>query len=430
MAHITLVTAGSRGDIQPYIALGMGLQNAGHKATLATHGIYAGWITAHGLGIYPVEGDPVAMAQGQAGRQWMETGRRGIDLLRGFGDFMRPILREATSDLLAACAASDLILFSGTTFFAAYSVAKKLDLPFVQAYLQPVTPTRAFPSLVYPTRFKGGGLFNYATHAVGGQLFWQMMRPLLNDIRREQLGLRPFSFGGPFLSMLRRRLPVIHGYSPTVLPKPKDWNEAHFVTGFWFMDDDNTEPPVELTRFLSDGPRPVYIGFGSMTGSDPERLTGIVLEALRVSGERGVLLSGWAGLAEGDLPGEVIRVDAVPHDWLFPRMAAVVHHGGIGTTHAGLRAGVPNVVVPFFADQPFWSDRVYGLGAGPRPIPQGELTAEKLAEAIRVATSDGHIRESAAAVGQAIQAEHGVKEAVAIVNRYLAQRPRFFDGLI
>ena len=429
MAHITLITAGSRGDVQPYIALALGLTAAGHTPRLATHALYADWVRGHGLDFYPIEGDPLAMAQGQSGREWMETGRRGFGLLGGFREFMAPLLGQATQDLLAACADADLILFAGTTFFAAYSVAEKLNLPFVQAYLQPVNPTREFPSLVYPTRFRGGALFNYATHAVGGQLFWQMMRPVLNRIRREQLGLRSLSVPGPFIAMMRRRLPVILGYSPTVLPKPRDWNEAQIVTGFWFMPDQTYEPPGELARFLAGGPPPVYVGFGSMTGNDPARLTDITLEALRLSGRRGVLLSGWAGLAEGDLSDSILRLDAVPHDWLFPRMAAVVHHGGIGTTHTGLRAGVPNVIVPFFGDQPFWGDRVHALGAGPRPVLQSDLTAEHLAEAIGAATSDGTMRARAAEVGRQIQAEDGVGEAVQIVNRYLAQRPKFFDGI-
>ncbi len=429
MARITLITAGSRGDVQPYIALGLGLQAAGHDARLATHAVFGDWIAGHGLAFSPVEGDPMAMARGQSGRDWMETGRRGFGLLRGFREFIGPLLHKATADLLPACADADLILFAGPTFFAAYNVAEKLDLPFVQAYLQPVNPTREFPSLVYPTRFRGGPLFNYATHAIGGQLFYQMLRPLVNGVRREMLGLRPLSAIGPFLRMMRRRLPVLLGYSPTVLPKPKDWTEAEFVTGFWFMDEADYTPPDDLARFLAAGPPPVYVGFGSMTGNDPERLTRITVEALRQSGRRGVLLSGWAGLAVGDLPDSILRLDAVPHDWLFPRMAAVVHHGGVGTTHTGLRAGVSNVVVPFFGDQPFWGDRVHALGAGPRPILQADLTAESLAEAIRAATGDEAMRARAAAVGRQIQEENGVDVAVEIIDRYLAQRPRFFDGL-
>lgn len=430
MVHLTLITAGSRGDIQPYIALGLGLQACGHTVRLATHAIYADWIRSNGLEFAPVEGDPMAMISGAGGRDWVETGRRGLGFLRGFRQFMDPLLHQATADVMIACEGTDLVLFSGIAFYAAYSVAEKLNLPFVQAYLQPIHPTGEFPSVVFPTRRRGGRLFNYATHMLGGQAFWQVTRPILNDIRREMLGLRPLSISGPFLKMLRRRLPIIHGFSPTLLPKPKNYHEASFVTGFWFIEPDEYSPPSELADFLVAGPPPVYIGFGSMTGNNPERLTAITLEALRLSGRRGVLLSGWAGLAEGDLPDTVLKLDAVPHDWLFPRMAAVVHHGGVGTTHVGLRAGVPNVVVPFFGDQPFWGDRVHALGAGPRPILQEDLTAEHLAAAIRAATEDDTIRARAADVGRRIQAERGVEEAVAIVNRYLAQRPGFFEGLV
>jgi sterol 3beta-glucosyltransferase len=429
MAHITIVTAGSRGDVQPYIALGQGLHANGHAVRLATHAIFAEWIRSTGLEFSPVEGDPMAMAQGQAGRSWMETGRRGRGFLRGFREFMDPLLHQATADVLVACEGTDLILFSGVAFYAAFSVAEKLDRPFVQAYLQPINPTREFPSVVFPTSRKGGPLFNYGTHVIGGQMFWQTIRPLLNAIRRDMLGLRPFSLLGPFLSMQRRRLPVIHGYSPTLLPKPKDWNEAMVVTGFWFPQEDTWTPPTELVQFLSIEPPPVYIGFGSMIGNNPERLTGITLETLARTGQRGVLLSGWAGLADGDLPETVIRLESAPHDWLFPRMAAVVHHGGVGTTHTGLNASIPNVIVPFFGDQPFWADRVHGLGAGPQPIPQEELTTEKLAAALNQALSDQAMQNRAAAVGRQIRAEDGVTAAVEVIHRYLARKPRFFDGL-
>jgi sterol 3beta-glucosyltransferase len=429
MAHITLVTTGSRGDVQPYIALARGLEAGGHTARLATHGIFADWIEAYGLEFRPVEGDPITALQGQEGRDWVETGRRGSGFARGFREYTEKILHQATADVLAACEGTELVMFSGPAFHATFSVAEKLRLPFIQAYLQPINPTREFPSAIFPTRHKGGAVFNYATHAIGGQLFWHMIRPIMNRIRREVLGLKPFSFGGPFLTMVRQRLPMIHGYSPTVLPKPKDWNESAFVPGFWFMDDKDFSPPEKLARFLAEDEPPVYVGFGSMTGNAPEQLTRTVLDALRTSGKRSILLSGWAGLADGDLPDTILRLDAVPHDWLFPRMAAVVHHGGVGTTHVGLRAGVPNVIVPFFGDQPFWGDRMYALGAGPRPIPQQELTAARLAEAIRVATSDDTMRMHAAELGRRIQGEDGVGEAVAIVNRYLAQRPAFFDGL-
>lgn len=428
MAHITLITAGSRGDVQPYIALGLGLQARGHTARLATHAIYADWIRGHGLEFSPVEGDPLAMIQAEHGRDWVETGQRGLGFLRGFRRFMDPMLHQATADVLAACAGTELICFSGIAFYAAYSVAEKLNLPFMQTYLQPITPTGDFPSVVFPTKRRGGRLFNYATHILGGQAFWQVTRPILNDIRRE-MGLRPFSIPGPFLSMVRRRLPVVHGYSPTLLPRASNWNEAAFVTGFWFMPPADYDPPPELAGFLAAGPPPVYAGFGSMTGNDPERLTAITLEALARSGQRGVLLSGWAGLAAGDLPDSVLKLDTAPHDWLFPRMAAVVHHGGTGTTHTALRAGAPQVIVPFFADQPFWAERAHRLGVAPRPVLQEDLTAGHLAEAIRVAVNDQQMRARAAEVGALVRAERGVEEAVAVMEQYLGQGVGFFEGL-
>ena len=236
MAHLTLVTAGSRGDIQPYIALGLGLQARGHTARLATHALFADWIRGYGLEFAPVEGDPLAAFQQGHGRDWVETGRDGGDFLRGFHRFIDPLLHQATADTLAACAGSDMVLFSGVAFYVAYSAAEKLGLPFVQAYLQPINPTREFPSVVYPTRRKGGAIYNYATHAIGGYRIWLRLRPVLNAIRREMLSLKPMPLLGPFPDMFLRKLPVVHGYSPTLLPKPRDWSEALFVPGFWFLD--------------------------------------------------------------------------------------------------------------------------------------------------------------------------------------------------
>ncbi len=429
MTHFTLVTAGSRGDVQPYIALGLGLQARGHTARLATHLLYADWIRGYGLEFAPVEGDPLAAFQQAHGRDWVETGRDGGDFLRGFHRFIDPLLHQATADTLNACAGTDMVLFSGVAFYVTYSAAEKLGLPFVQAYLQPINPTREFPSVIYPTRRQGGAIYNYATHAIGGYRIWLRLRPVLNTIRREILGLRPMPLLGPFPDMFLRQLPVVHGYSPTLLPKPRDWSEALAVPGFWFLDEDGYAPPPQLSGFLASGPPPVYVGFGSMTGNDPERLTRLTLDAVARSGQRAVLLSGWAGLAAGDLPPNVLKLDSVPHGWLFPRMAAIGHHGGVGTTHEALRAGRPQVIAPFFGDQPFWADRVYGLGVSPPPLHQAELTAEGLAAAIRAAVADEALCARAAAVGAAVRAERGIDGAIDVIERYLAQRPRFFDGL-
>jgi UDP:flavonoid glycosyltransferase YjiC (YdhE family) len=216
--------------------------------------------------------------------------------------------------------------------------------------------------------------------------------------------------------------PWLCGFSTHVLPKPADWDEHQHVTGYWFLDEQpGWQPPEELKRFLDSGPPPVYIGFGSMAHEDPERQTHLALRALELSGQRGVLLTGWGGLTRQAMPSNVLVVEDVPHAWLFPRMAAVVHHGGAGTTAEGLRAGVPNIITAFAPnDQPAWADRVVKLGVGPRVPGIKGLTAEKLAKAIRMAVNDPTMRARAAALGEKIRAENGIARAVEVIERHAA----------
>ena len=169
-------------------------------------------------------------------------------------------------------------------------------------------------------------------------------------------------------------------------------------------------------EFLQGGSPPVYVGFGSMSNRKPEETADLVLQALARTQQRAIILSGWSGLHKADLPGSVFMLDSIPFSWLFPRVAAIVHHGGAGTTAAGLRAGVPSVVIPFFGDQPFWGQRIAELGVGPAPIPRRKLTVERLAQAIQKAVTDQAMRQRAANLGSKIQAEDGIARAVAVVQ--------------
>jgi sterol 3beta-glucosyltransferase len=242
---------------------------------------------------------------------------------------------------------------------------------------------------------------------------------VVNECRREILGLMPLA---PrfFRDLDISRLPIVYGFSPNILPAPDDWGEWLKVSGQWFMDDEpDWQPPGDLLHFLDAGVPPIYVGFGSMVDKQIKRVTPIVLQALNRTGQRGILLGGWGGLGQADLPRSVFYIESVPHSWLFPRVSAVVHHGGAGTTATGLRYGKPTVVVPFFADQPFWGHRIYQLGAGPRPITFAKLNAEGLSKAIDQAINDPMMQQNARNLGEKMRVEDGTGKAVDYIQGYL-----------
>lgn len=413
--RVTVLAVGSRGDVQPYVALGVGLQEAGHDVVVATHAAFEGFVRARGLGFRPLAGDPKAGVESEVGRAWLESGSNPAAFAYNFARLMRSHLEESLPEIWHVCQDAEVIL-SSALGLTGYHVAERLGVPFAAALLQPWTPTGAFPVFAVPINL--GATLNRLSHRVAQQMLWQPVRSTINRWRRESLGLPPIPLSGPFHRLDAKRTPTLYGYSPQVLPKPSDWGTHVHVTGYWFLDRSRDwRPSPNLVAFLEAGPPPVSIGFGSMSTRDPAGLAEVTVAALRRAGQRGILLSGWGGLAPSDLPDDICLVREVPHDWLFPRMAATVHHGGAGTTTAGLRGGVPAVVTPFFADQPFWAVRVAALGVGTRPIPFQELTTERLAAAIRAATSDEGMRRRASVLGHRIREEDGVGQAVAVIEQ-------------
>ena len=238
------------------------------------------------------------------------------------------------------------------------------------------------------------------------------------QLRTQHLDLAKQTWGKQ--KALLESIPSLLLVSRHVYPQPADWPPPHRVTGYLFDEDDAWQPPQDLLDFLAEGEKPIYIGFGSMRVSKPEATTRLVLQAVQSTGKRAILLSGWAGIGALDLPKDVFLLKYAPHTWLFPRMAATVHHGGAGTTAAGLRAGVPAIIIPFFVDQPYWAQRVYDLGVGTKPIPRTKLTADKLAAAIQEATSNCAMQDKVAELGKKIAAEDGIGAAVKAIQEFLA----------
>lgn len=420
--QITIIAIGSRGDVQPFVALGLGLQQVGYAVRLATHTAFEALVKSRGLDFYPVAGDVRGLIEGGELRAALEAGSNPLPFVRHMIRVAKPIVQQVTIDMLQASRDADMLILAGMGFYGGYDVAEALGLPVCVAALQPMAPTRAFQNPFFPPApgwFPLQEPYHWLSHWLFGYLFWGFMRGLVNKARRAVLNLPPTSIEPPYRRLNAARLPVLYGYSPAVLPPPPDWGKWINVAGYWFLDQAaGWQPPADLVAFLNSGPPPVYIGFGSMNSRNPQKVTNQVVQALTLSGQRGVLLMGWGGLHKIDLPAEIFTIDSIPHDWLFPRMAAIVHHGGAGTTAAGLRAGVPSIILPFMGDQPFWGWRVHQLGVGPPPIPQKRLTAERLAAAIQVTVNDRHMQARAASLGEQIQNEDGVGRAVEFFQRH------------
>jgi UDP:flavonoid glycosyltransferase YjiC (YdhE family) len=327
-------------------------------------------------------------------------------------------MKKILADTWQACQESDVILHSFFGLFASKCIAERLNVPFYPALIWPDTPTYAFAHHLCPPEFRLGRVYNRLTYTVIEQVFWRLFRHLFNAVREEVLELPPVK-KIPFPQIRKDRIPVLYGYSSSVLPRPQDWPDWVHVTGYWFLENhSHWLPPGDLVDFLKSGSKPVYIGFGSMSNHDPEHMTNTAIQALKLAKRRGVIVGGQYGRAEGNLPEEVYQIDEIPHDWLFPQMDAVVHHGGAGTVAAGLRAGCPTIVIPFFGDQPFWGWCVYEAGAGPKPISRKKLTPELLADVITTVVNNKSMKQSAEAIGSRIREENGVERAVELIHYY------------
>ncbi|MFC1879653.1 FAD binding domain-containing protein [Chloroflexota bacterium] len=307
-------------------------------------------------------------------------------------------------------------------------LAEYLGIPWAVVSVIPLARTRYRPIIGLPTSLSWLPGYNRLTYWLGEQLAWQMFRSSINHWRAETLGLPPRSFFGAIGDIYRDSVPIIHGFSPLVVAPPPDWGEHIHTTGWWYPDDPDWQPPAGLLRFLDDGPPPVFLGFGSMPVHHPARITALLLEALRLCGARAILHAGWAGLGaqppddafvRGNLPSNIFPITYAPYAWLFERMAAIVHHGGSGTSGFSFRSGVPSIIVPFGFDQYYWGRRAAQLGVGPNPLPFKKLSAERLAAAIRQAITDHQMRQRAAELGKKLRAETGIQDAADVIQSIL-----------
>lgn len=416
-SNIVLLTIGSRGDVQPYIALGKKMLKEGHNVKIVTHAEFEDWIVSHGLSFGLIAGDPselmsLMVSNPTISYSWIKEAKAK------FTNWIDEVLKTSWK----ACQDADLLIESPSCMSGIH-IAEKLQIPYFRAFTMPWTRTRAYPHAFLVPDQKHGGAYNYMTHVAFENGYWKGISSQVNRWRVKDLGLPKTSLS----AIEQYNVPFLYNMSPAVFPPSVDFPEWVTVTGYWFLDEANTyEPPKELTDFISkarkDKKKIVYIGFGSIVVEDPKALTQAIVDAVIDADVRCILNKGWSDRlgkktgVEIELPDEVYNSGNVPHDWLFTQIDAAVHHGGSGSTGASLRAGLPTIIKPFFGDQKFYGNRVEDLGCG---VNLKQLTSQHLSNALKKVTTNKRIIEKAKNIGEQIRSEDGVSKAIATIYAQL-----------
>lgn len=418
--NITLLTIGSRGDVQPYIALGKGLMKEGHTVTIATHIEFKDWIEKHHIKFKEIAGNPAELMS-----LMVTHGSMSVSFIKEASSKFRSWITELLDSSWSACQGADLLIESPSAM-AGLHIAEALGIPYMRAFTMPWTRTRAYPHAFIVPDSKRGGSYNLLTHVMFENVFWRGISSQVNKWRVEKLGLAKTSLS----KMQQYKVPFIYNISPSMFPPAVDFPEWVKVTGYWFLDegDSSYEPPQELVEFIKEAEenkqKIVYIGFGSIVVNDAKSLTKAVIEAVENLGVRCILNKGWSdrlskdkGEIEVELPSLIYDCGPVPHDWLFPKVDAAVHHGGSGTTGATLRTGTPTIIKPFFGDQFFYASRIEDLGVG---LALKSLNTKSLTKALKLITREPKFLEKAKAVAHSMEHETGVLSAIDAIYSELA----------
>lgn len=420
--RITVFALGTRGDVQPMLALALGLKAAGYAITFVTGENFVSWVQEYGI---EAQGtiDVDRMMTSESGVAWSESSRNPAEQLAHMGRLMKEYGPQMAEGGLRGVQGADAIITGFVSDFIGTALAEKYQLPLISAALQPYRPTRSGPASLSPIFQRGTSILNLLMGRFVERMLFKVYEPTMNRFRTEMLGLPAVDVNQYYKRL--HQTPTVNGFSRFMVPPASDWDEHVYTAGFWFLDVPPWTPPAELVQYLEAGSPPIYLGFGSMTSSDPVATVGRIDRVLSHLGLRGVIPARWGNhvFTQDDLPEHLYAVEGVPHRWLFPRMDAVVHHGGAGTTAAGLYAGKPTLVVPHMSDQPFWGRRVAALGAGPHPLPRHRLTPRLLTARLRELVTDTMIRSSAEVLGEKIRAEQGVDKAVRYIRQQFGPPP-------
>jgi len=409
--RITMIAIGSTGDVRPYILLGRELKQRGHDIAICAFSVFEKSVLEEGMRFKPLPGD----AKRFMGT--LMTGSNGVMFLKQCMDALKELMEPMLAALEDACEDAEAIIgnYLGEVF---QSLAEVRRIPYIQTQYYPMDKNPVAPIASAPGQ-RAGKAWNLVSYPLGHLLVSVLERYYLTDWR-EKRGMSPRKLTtAPRYELNGHTIPVLYAMSPLVMPRPATWGENIHMTGFWMGKlESHYEPTPELTAFLEAGEPPVYIGFGSMVSEEMGDTLDTVLEAISRSGVRAILSTGWGG-AKVPERDDVFVAEYVPHDWLFQRVSAVVHHGGAGTTAAGILAEKPSLIIPFGGDQPFWATRVQTLGLGPKPIPRDKLNVYRLTRALVDLTTTKKYRVAARELGQRLRMENGTHTAADIIEHEL-----------
>ncbi|MDB5083338.1 MAG: glycosyl transferase, family 28 [Bacilli bacterium] len=429
--NITLLTTGTLGDVRPFLALALGLQELGHQVTLAAPMNFESYLKQFPVSVHSLVGDTQQVLESDKGRRWMASGN-----VKEFMNALQQISHEIRYDrqrvILSACQDCELIIVHPLLLSQIATLSEKLKKPFVLATPFPiVSATREFPQFLVRAKRLPFGFLNQLTHQVFSKVWQKSDADDINEWR-SKLSLEPLR-GSVFRNIAQQQIPILHAYSPSIIPHPKDWGDHNFITGQLKMNDKYTHEHAkeklndDLAEWLERGQAPIYFGFGSLPVLEPQKMIDMVLDITQSLNTRAILASGWSNMTAGGtpLPDSVFMIKSADHVSLFPRCSCVIHHGGAGTTHTALESGTPSIICSTYGDQPFWGERITELNIG-RHIPFPKLTKENLTRAIQELQNES-VRDKAAEMGKRIKAENGVQNALDWLEKRLPTLPTYMN---
>jgi len=409
---VTILTYGSRGDVQPFIPLSLALMSRGHAVKLVAPARFKDLVEEYGVNFVPLAGDPAELS-----RRLNDSGYNTIKMVREIMRHAVEIGHDVLLQVEKSCEDADLVIHTFLHAVGAHTVARERNIPDIHVQIFPVfTPTGDYPNVTLPNlRIRS---LNRLTHQMARSVSIRISQVGFDQVRH-RVGLPERKLYSPFDGDAHRPpTPILCAWSPNVIPPSNDWSANVHVTGYFHDETFNAYlAPDKLQRFLANGKPPICVSFGSMLNKDAEKIDRVIRECLERTGNRGIILSGWNQLSPVVSSNDFLYLDAVPHQWLLPHCKAFIHHGGAGTASAGLRAGIPNIVIPFTADQPFWGNKIHAIGAGPKPIPVKRLSVRKLTGAIQE-SDEITIRMGANTIGQKLRTEEGAVAAVDLIEKH------------